>query len=76
MRSRFDNLSFVNPRPDGHPPRAPEIERLAREYRAVVIGEMIADAIIWCTRAPKRLLRMWRYSRRPRRVPRPEFSRP
>ncbi len=76
MRSRFDKIDFANSGPDGDPPRASEIERLAREYRAVVIGEMIADAIIWCTRAPKRLLRRWRYSRRPRRMPRPEFSSP
>jgi hypothetical protein len=32
-----------------------EIEQIVRQYRAVVVGEMIADAIIWIGRLPWRL---------------------
>lgn len=32
-----------------------EIERSARAYRARVVGELLADAIVWVTRLPRRL---------------------
>jgi hypothetical protein len=32
-----------------------EIERTARAYRARIIGELLADAIVWVMRLPRRL---------------------
>ena len=31
------------------------LERMAQAYRAMVIGEMIADGILWLVRLPQRL---------------------
>ena len=33
-----------------------ELERSARAYRARVIGELLADAIVWVSRLPRRLV--------------------
>lgn len=34
---------------------AMEIEQKARAYRARVVGELLADVIVWVTRLPRRL---------------------
>jgi hypothetical protein len=34
---------------------AMELEQRARAYRARVIGELLADALFWLTRLPRRL---------------------
>jgi len=76
MRSRIDEINSILPNAYERGVDAAEFDRLAREYRAVLIGEMIADAILWCVRLPQRLRRGRRYARRVRQLSRPEFSPP
>ena len=47
---------------------AVEIERSARAYRARVIGELLADAIVWATRLPRRLAESFELGGRRQRV--------
>ncbi|HEX2113423.1 MAG TPA: hypothetical protein VHM01_03375 [Alphaproteobacteria bacterium] len=47
---------------------AMELERSARAYRARVIGELLADAIIWATRLPRRLAESFESAGRRQRV--------
>jgi hypothetical protein len=47
---------------------AVEIERSARAYRARVIGELLADAIIWATRLPRRLAESFEMGGRRQRI--------
>jgi hypothetical protein len=63
MRSRFDTqLENVasrvsdNPGWSGRQLSAREIEQLIHQYRAVVLGELIADACIWVARSLRRTL--------------------
>lgn len=61
MRSELDTFSAIARQaadPD-NPHRllaAAELERLARHHRAMVMGEAIADAILWVVRLPGRLV--------------------
>ena len=57
MRSHFD--SSQNPDSD---PAAPdrrlsfhEYEQLARIERAQILGEMLAEGLVWCIRLPRRV---------------------
>lgn len=52
-----------------------EIEQMVRQYRAVVIGEMIAEAIMWVGRLPKHLVAAWKTVRPPKRMPQVQLSR-
>lgn len=45
-----------------------EIEHHARVYRARVIGELLADAILWVARLPRRLGEPMELSARKQRV--------
>ena len=47
---------------------AMEIERSARAYRARVIGELLADAIVWAARLPRRLAESFEMGGRRQRV--------
>jgi hypothetical protein len=63
MRSQ-DHLHrafFGDPSEPGYPRRlAPyQMEQLARAQRAIMLGELIADAVLWAARLPGRLLRLW-----------------
>ena len=45
-----------------------EIEHRARVYRARVIGDLLADAILWVARLPRRLAEAMEPSARKQRV--------
>jgi len=36
------------------------LERMAQMHRAIVVGEILADGILWLARLPQRLLRLMR----------------
>jgi hypothetical protein len=64
MRSRNDHPStgydvlFALPRTGVTSidiPTSPDIHRLAHQHRAMVVGTMLADAIVWIVRLPARI---------------------
>jgi len=76
MRSRIEEINSLLPNAYERGLSAATLARLAREYRAIMIGALIADAIVWCAHVPQRLLRAWKYGRRPQRVSRAEYLQP
>ena len=61
MRSQdqLHQAFFGHPSDPGYPRRltAAQMEQLARAQRSLMLGEMIADAILWVVRLPARLTR-------------------
>ncbi|HEX9463090.1 MAG TPA: hypothetical protein VGB82_10870 [Alphaproteobacteria bacterium] len=73
--SRFDKVGSLIQQNSRRQLTPLEIEHIVRHHRAVVMGQMIAEAIIWVSRLPKRLLRTWKTARPPKRMPQVQLPR-
>ncbi len=67
MRSRVDlhQVFFGKPSDPDYPRRLTpyDMERLARAERAMVIGEALAEGILWLARLPQHIARLFRRTR-------------
>lgn len=63
MRSQdyLHRAFFGDPSEPGYPRRltVSQLEQLARAERSLILGEMMADAMLWLARLPARLTRLW-----------------